>query len=157
MNAESIQNCFYNNCLFSNRAQLQSDDGTKELQVILTEVRCDVSADEYMESDGISITYTDNKKDLPHDIYKLFTIISCDYHLNIIRKGVTASRLHSHVKKLRWGLTNVADPNLKRKYQELIRQCGVLYKQSKLSFVMQQNSNLFFFFHTALNIKQQLK
>ena len=149
VNAESIQNCFYKTGLFGDRAQPQSDDGTKELQVILTEARCDVSADEYMESDDISITYTDNEKDLPHDIYKLFTIIPCDYdeedHLNIVRKGVTASRLHSHIEELRWGLTNVADPNLKRKYQELITELsgsvGCLYKQAKLSFTKQSSDD----------------
>ena len=82
MNAENIQNCFYKTGLFGDRAQPQSDDGTKELQVILTEARCDVSADEYMESDDISITYTDNEKDLP----MTHTSCSPSSHVIIVKK-----------------------------------------------------------------------
>ena len=145
----SIQNCFHKTGLFGGEAQPQSDDSAKELQVILKEVRCDISAEEYLESDNINITYTENEKDLPHDIYRLFVTIPTSYdeedHTSMTKKGVTASRLHSHIEELRWGFTNVKDPNLKRKYQELITELsgsmGCLYKQAKLSFTKQPSDD----------------
>ena len=65
--------------------------------------------------------------------------------MSMTKKGVTASRLHSHIEELRWGFTNVADPNLKRKYLEIITKLSgsmrCLYKQAKLSFTKQPSDD----------------
>ena len=143
----TITNCFKKTKLFDQKAELLiTDTAEGELQAQLTTVNATVSAEEYLNTDEIDLSYNCSEEKLSQEVYESVSTFEGEDENDEEEftekpralEGVSIERTQSHVGELRLMLSFATTPTLMQTYGkiifELARNTEQLLKQAKLDF-----------------------